>query len=193
MSVAVADRFRLEIGERNRSLVIVAVTSFLAAFGLVAYAVLGTEGAEGEFFPTQAVTSAKGGYALEAPAAWTGDKQGKVTTLSSRAKDVVVTIGPAPRGNLADAGQAIFDSVADTYSKVTFMGATEQKVDGRKAIVFSVKATNEADVRLRFVGVTFTDAGRNYSMTAFTPEDSRAERVLPRIETILNTFTATKK
>ncbi|MGH2698160.1 MAG: hypothetical protein ACRDJL_03030, partial [Actinomycetota bacterium] len=112
--------------------------------------------------------------------------------FSSRG-DILVTVGPAPRGNLADSANEIFDSIAKTYSKVAFTGATNQTVDEREAVVFGGKGTNERGVRLRFVGVTFDDGGRNHSMTAFVAENSDSGRVIPRIERILNTFTATTK
>lgn len=193
-------RFRLEINERNRVLVLVAVVAFLLAVALLAHAVLQSDGtgaelraAQGieqgtEAFDTRRVISAKGGYELETPSSWQVSKRGSATTMSSPRGDMVVTVGPAPRGDLADSANEIFSSVAKTYSKVGFLGATRQRVDGREAVVFSGQATNEQDVRLRFVGVTFNDGGRNHSMTAFVRKDSEAGRALPRIETILNTF-----
>jgi hypothetical protein len=108
--------------------------------------------------------------------------------MSSPRGDMVVTVGLAPRGDLADSANEIFDSVTKAYSKVAVLGATRQRVDGREAVVFSGQGTNERDTRLRFVGVTFNDGGRNHSMTAFVRNDSDAGRVLPRIENILNTF-----
>jgi hypothetical protein len=190
-------RFRLEINERNRVHVMVAVVAFLFAVGLLAHAVLQDgegavlEGKRADSFKTRSVVSAKGGYELKAPSSWQVSKRGPATTMSSPRGDVVVTVGPAPRGDLADSANEIFATVARTYSKVAFLGATRQRVDGREAVVFSGQGTNERDIRLRFIGVTFNDGGNNHSMTAFVRKDSDAGRVLPRIEAILNTFTAT--
>ena len=187
-------RFRLEINERNRVHVVVAVVAFLFAVGLLAQAVLqndeaGAEARPGESsFSTRSVVSANGGYELEAPSSWQVSKRGPATTMSSPRGDMVVTVGPAPRGDLADSANEIFASVAKTYAKVAFLGAARQRIDGREAVVFSGQGTNGRDIRLRFVGVTFNDGGRNHSMTAFVPNDSDAGRVLPRIEKILNTF-----
>lgn len=201
MAVEALQRLRLEVNERNRVLVLVAVVAFLLAVALLAHAVLQSDGtgvvarksAQGneqvaESFETRNVVNAKGGYKLKAPSAWQIAKQGPATTMSSRSGDMVVSVGPAPRGDLADSANEIFSSVTQTYSKVAFLGATRQKVDGREAVVFSGQATNKRDVRLRFVGVTFNDGGRNHSMTGFVRKDSEAGRTLPRIETILNTF-----
>jgi hypothetical protein len=190
-------RFRLEINERNRVHVMVAVVAFLFAVGLLAHAVLQDgegavlEGKRADSFKTRSVVSAKGGYELKAPSSWQVSKRGPATTMSSPRGDVVVTVGPAPRGDLADSANEIFATVARTYSKVAFLGATRQRVDGREAVVFSGQGTNERDIRLRFIGVTFNDGVHNHSMTAFVRKDSDAGRVLPRIEAILNTFTAT--
>ena len=194
-------RFRLEINERNRVQVLVAVVAFLLAVGFLAHAVLQSDdaGAEArgaaqgiqqhsESFETRNVVNAKGGYKLESPSSWQVAKRGPATTMSGPRGDMVVTVGPAPRGDLADSANEIFASVARSYSKVAFLGATRQKVDGREAVVFSGQGSNERDIRLRFVGVTFNDGGRNHSMTAFVRKDSEAGRALPRIETILNTF-----
>lgn len=186
-------RFRLEINERNRVHVLVAVVAFLAAVGLLAHAVLQSDGPEAvaqpsESFKTRGVASAKGGYELQAPSSWLVSKRGRATTMSSPRGDMVVTVGPAPRGDLADSANELFASVAKSYSKVTFLGATKQRVDGREAVVFSGQGTNKRDIRLRFVGVTFNDGGRNHSMTAFVRRDSDAGQALPRIENILNTF-----
>jgi hypothetical protein len=200
IGVDVLQRFRLEINERNRVHVVVAVVAFLFAVGFLAHAVLqddhavlqedraGAEEQRGESFKTRVVVSAKGGYELETPSSWQVAKRGSATTMSSRRGDMVVTVGLAPRGDLADSANEIFDSVTKAYSKVAFLGATKQRVDGREAVVFSGQGTNERDTRLRFVGVTFNDGGRNHSMTAFVRNDSDAGRVLPRIENILNTF-----
>jgi hypothetical protein len=187
--------FRLEITERNRAFVVVAVVSFLLAVGMLATAVLKDDqtevvAASGDSFSTQRVISGKGGYELEAPSSWRVQKRGRATTMSSPADDIFVTVGRAPSGNLAASANKIYESVAANYSKVNFMGATEQRVEGRDAVVFSGKATNARDARLRFVGVAFSDEGRNFSMTAFTRADAEAGRVLPRIERILNTFVA---
>jgi hypothetical protein len=189
-------RFRLEINERNRVPVVVAVVTFLFAVGLLAHAVLRSDGAGAggqptESFKSRGVVSAKGGYELKMPSSWQVSKSGRATTMTSPRGDMVVTVGPAPRGGLAKAANEIFASVAKTYSKVAFLGAARQKVDGREAVVFSGQGTNERDIRLRFIGVTFNDGGHNHSMTAFVRKDSDAGRVLPRIEDILNTFTAT--
>jgi hypothetical protein len=188
-------RFRLEVNERNRVHVIVAVVAFLLAVGLLAHAVLqsdsaGTEAQPGEAFKTSGVVNAKGDYELVTPSSWQVSKRGPATTMSSPRGDMVVTVGPAPRGDLAESANEIFASVAQTYSKVAFLGATRQRVDGREAVVFSGQGTNKRDIRLRFVGVAFNDGGRNHSMTAFVRKDSDAGRALPRIATILNTFEA---
>lgn len=193
IAAGAVQRFRLEINERIRVHVIVAVVAFLFAVGLLAHAVLQSDGAgavaqHSESFTTRGVVSAKGGYELETPSSWQVSKRGPATTMSSPRGDMVVTVGPAPRGDLADSANEIFASVAQTYSKVAFLGATRQRVDGREAVVFSGNGTNKKDVRLRFVGVTFNDGGRNHSMTAFVRKDSDEGRTLPRIENILNTF-----
>jgi len=186
-------RFRLEVNEHNRVHVLVAVVSFLLAVGLLGHAVLQSDGARteaqpSESFKTSGVVNAKGDYELVTPSSWQVSKRGPATTMSSPRGDMVVTVGPAPRGDLADSANEIFSSVAQTYSKVAFLGATRQRVDGREAVVFSGQGTNKRDIRLRFVGVTFNDGGRNHSMTAFVRRDSDAGRALPRIEAILNTF-----
>ncbi|MGH2749312.1 MAG: hypothetical protein ACRDK3_00285 [Actinomycetota bacterium] len=197
-AASAVERVCLEIGERNRVQVIVAVVAFLLAFGFLGVAVLHDDGAEPEAergaqsFATRRVASAKGGYELEAPRSWEVEKRGRAVTLSSPAGDIFVTVAPAPRGDLADAANEIFQSAAATYSKVTFLGASRQTIGRREAVVFSGKGTNDEKVRLRFVGATFNDGGRNHSMTAFTRGDSGSERVLSRIQKILNTFTATR-
>jgi len=193
------ERFRLEINERNRVHVLVAVVAFLLAVGFLAHGVLQSDGAGAEGaakrnqqriqpFDTRRVVSAKGDYQLKAPSSWRVAKNGPATTMSSPRGDMVVTVGPAPRGDLADSANEIFSSVAQSYSKVAFFGASRQRLDGREAVVFSGQGANKKDVRLRFVGVTFNDGGRNHSMTAFVRKDSDAGRALPRIERILNTF-----
>jgi hypothetical protein len=191
-------RFRFELTERNRAHVIVAVASFLLAVVLLGTAVLQDGGAKidsanGQSFETQRLINERGGYELEAPSSWQVSRRGPATTMSSPRDDIFVTVGRAPKGRLAIAANDIFDSIADTYARVTFMGAAEQIVDERDAVVFSGKATNQQDVRLRFVGVVFTDGERNYSMTAFARADTEPGRVLPRIEKILNTFAVTKR
>jgi len=192
MAAAALRRLNLEVGEHNRTPVIVAAVSFVTAVVLLGVAVIGpgemqSSTAAGSF-ETKTITNAKGGYVFTAPASWVTHKRGRSTTLFSADRDVVVAVGPAPKGDLAAAGEKIFDSMTATYSKVRFLGATKQSVGTREAVVFSGLGTNGDKVRLRFVGVTFTDGGRNYSMTAFTREASDPDQVLPRIETILDSF-----
>jgi hypothetical protein len=69
IGVDVLQRFRLEINERNRVHVVVAVVAFLFAAGFLAHAVLqddraGAEEQRGESFKKRVVVSAKGGYEL---------------------------------------------------------------------------------------------------------------------------------
>jgi hypothetical protein len=197
MTSSTLRRLNLEIGEHNRTPVIVAAVSFVAAVVLLGVAVMGPGEIKGfsatGALETKTITNAKGGYAFSAPASWVVHMQGRSTTLFSAGRDVVVAVGPAAKGDLAAAGKEIFDSMTATYSKVRFLGAMKQTVGTREAVVFSGLGTNDDKVRLRFVGVTFTDGGRNHSMTAFTREASDPERVLPRIETILDSFTTSTK
>ena len=197
MSVRAVRSLSLEVGAHNRIPLLVAVAAFLVAVGLLAYAVVAPSttdsSARDTSFATKKVVNAKGGYRLAAPARWTAERAGKFTTLSSSSREVSVTVGPAPKGSLAAAGKQLFDGIAATYRRVSFSGATKQVVGGREAVVFSGRGTNEAGVRLRFVGVTFSDGGRNHSMTAFARKDSSPGRVLPRIERILNSFTIAKR
>jgi hypothetical protein len=192
MAASALRRLNLEIGEHNRAPVMVATVSFVVAVVLLGVAVVGPEEIQSSTatgsFQTKTITNAKGGYAFTAPASWVTQKQGRSTTLFSADRDVVVAVGPAPKGDLAAAGEQVFGSMTETYSKVRFLGASRQTVGGREAVVFSGLGTNDDKVRLRFVGVTFIDGGRNHSMTAFTRMASDPERVLPRIETILDSF-----
>lgn len=189
----------LEIGEGNRLPVLVGVVAFFVAIGLLVFAVFRPED-EGSreaqrtpaSFESRAVINGKGDYRLRAPVSWKADRRGIVTTLTSSKRDVVVTILPGARRNLADAAKVLFDSIAGAYSKVSFMGATEQLVGNRRAVVFSGKATNDAGVRLRFLGATFSEHGRRFATTVFTTERSSPKRVLPRIELIVNSVRSTR-
>lgn len=167
----------------------------LAAAGWFGYLTLrgggdgGTAPAAASPLATHRVVSRAGGFSLRAPKGLTVTRTSRSVRLTSRAKDLVVSVGPIGGGRLPRATAAFLDTVRSGYAHTTVLGHRKERVDGRKARTTygQVRAKNGGP-RLRFVVVTVAARPHNFALTAFTAHDSDPKVVLPRVDAIVGSF-----
>jgi hypothetical protein len=175
------------------ALVVVGVLA-LAGAGWFGYLTLGggdDDGTAAAASPlaTRRVVSTAGGFSIRVPEDLTVTRASRSVRLTSRGKDLVVSVGPIGAGRLPRATAAFLDTVRSGYAHTTVLGHRKERVDGRKARTTygQVRARNGGP-RLRFVVVTVAARPHNYALTAFTAHDSDPAVVLPRVDAIVNSF-----
>ena len=131
--------------------------------------------------------SDSGGYRFSAPARWSAREAGSVSTVRSPGRDVVVSFGRAPDGSLAEASDALVDSIRDRYGIVRVVGIDRSSIGGLPGAVVAGSTRNRAGVAVRFAAVAVQGTEANFAIIVFTAED--AEPGLRRItERILASF-----
>lgn len=138
---------------------------------------------------TRRVVSKAGGFSLRVPKDLTVTRTSRSVRLTSRGKDLVVSVGPIGAGRLPRATAAFLDTVRSGYARTTVLGHRKERVDGRRArTTYGQVRADNGGPRLRFVVVTVAARPHNYALTAFTAHDSDPAVVLPRVDAIVNSF-----
>lgn len=138
---------------------------------------------------THRVVSKAGGFSLRVPKDLTVTRASRSVRLTSRGKDLVVSVGPIGGGRLRHATSAFLDTVRSGYARTTVLGHRKERVDGRKArTTYGQVRAKAGGPRLRFVVVTVAARPHNYAVTAFTAYGSDPARVLPRVDAIVSSF-----
>ncbi|MGH3412572.1 MAG: hypothetical protein ACRDPH_05795 [Marmoricola sp.] len=137
---------------------------------------------------THVVRSRGGGFRLDAPTRLRLHRHHRAVVLTSRHKDLVVTVAPAGRGPLGRASREVVDNVAAQYSHVRATGRSHQRVHGRRARMTAGSARTPDGVRLRFLVLVVDMGRRNLAMTAFTAASTSPAQVLPLVNTVANSL-----
>lgn len=138
---------------------------------------------------THRVVSKAGGFSVRVPEDLTVTRTSRSIRLTSRGKDLVVSVGPVGRGRLPRATAQFLDTVRSGYARTTVLGHRKERVDGRKArTTYGQVRAKAGGPRLRFVVVTVAARPHNYALTAFTTHDSDPAVVLPRVDAIVGSF-----
>ena len=138
---------------------------------------------------SRSFVSKRGGFALDVPVDLAASRNGRTATFAADDRSLVVTIGPGVAGRLRPASKEFLLTLRKGYEGFRLLGTQNQQVDGRPALASYGQATNAEDVKIRFVVVVVRDQPRNYTITAFTALGSDPDAVLPRVNTMLNSFT----
>jgi hypothetical protein len=137
---------------------------------------------------TDRVVSRAGHFSVAVPTAMSVDKHGRTVRLSSRDRDLVITVGPGKKGRLPQANRRLLAELASTYGEFEPLAAERLEVGGRPALSASGTLTNRAGVRLRFVAVTVRANPRNYALVAFAARTSNPVSVLPQVNAVASGF-----
>ncbi len=138
---------------------------------------------------TRRVVSKAGGFSLRVPTDLAVTRASRSVRLTSRGKDLIVSVGPIDGGRLPQATSALLGTVRSGYAHTTVLGHRKERVDGRRArTTYGQVRAKKGGPRLRFVVVTVAARPHNYALTAFTAHDSDPSVVLPRVDAIVSSF-----
>jgi hypothetical protein len=144
--------------------------------------------ASGDTVPTRRLVSEPGRYAVAVPRGLDVERAGAVLRLTSAQKDLVVVVGPAGPGRLAQAENRLLNRMREEYRRFSVLGTEPMRVDGRSARAAFGHAVNTAGTKVRFALVTVHAGARNYSIAAYAAHDSDPTFVLPQVNAIANGF-----
>jgi hypothetical protein len=133
---------------------------------------------------TERVVSRAGGFSVAVPTSMTARREGRTLRLSSKDRDLVITVGPGERGRLARASDRLLADLRSKYRGFEKWGSERLEIDGRPALSASGTVVNKAGVALRFVVVTVRARPRNYALIAFAARDADPASVLPRVNAV---------
>ncbi len=134
------------------------------------------------------VVNQAGGYQLMAPDGWKVTQDGPITKLTSPGKDAVISVSTGNRGVLHDAGALFFQQVGRHYENTKLTGVESEQVGSRPALVYSGLGINKNDVKISFLAITVAGKPTNYAISVFTAADSNAQEILPRVNSVVDTF-----
>ena len=137
---------------------------------------------------SRSFVSKRGGFALDVPTDLEASRKGRTATFAADDRSLVVTVGPGEPGRLRPASKQFLRTLRKGYEGYRLLGTEEQLVDGRPALASYGQATNAEDVKTRFAVVVVRDQPQNYTITAFTALGSDPDAVLPRVNTMVNSF-----
>jgi hypothetical protein len=137
---------------------------------------------------TERFVSREGGFSVQVPEDMKASREGSSARFVSADNDLVTVVGRGEQGPLKQASRRFLKTLEGQYQRFRLLGTKPERVDGRRALTSYGRATNSADVRIRFVAVVVRAAPRNYTIAAFTAFDSDPAVVLPRVNAIVNGF-----
>lgn len=142
---------------------------------------------------SDAVVNRAGGYQLMAPEGWDVTKEGPITKLTSPRKDALISVGTGNPGPLHAAGALFFQQVGRHYENTKLTGVEGQQVGPRPALVYGGLGVNKQNVKINFLAITVEAKPTNYAISVFTAADSNPQEVLPRVNSVVDTFRALDK
>lgn len=129
-----------------------------------------------------------GGYAFRYPRGWKVARAGSVSKVWSRGRHTLVTVGRAPAGGLLTASARLVRSIRASYRDDEILASEIQPISGERASLVSGIGTNRRGVRIRFLAITVPSARRNFAIVVYTAARSDPKRVLPAVESIVDSF-----
>lgn len=140
-------------------------------------------------FATESQINSEGGYSFDHPPSWEVVTDGTVSTVTSPKEDVVIRIGFAPQGTLADAATELSNLVRSSYEVLRMDPPRQATIGGASALVFGGRANNDDDTAMRFEITTVKGSeGENYAITIFSYPDL-ADRSELTIAEVVTSFT----
>jgi hypothetical protein len=141
---------------------------------------------------TRRLTHPEGGFAVAVPRGLRVQRAGAVVRLTRPDRSLVVIVGPAETGSLAEAERRLLTRMRAEYRKLSVIGREPTRVDDRRARTVFGKAVNSSGVRLRYAVVTVHAGQRNFSIATYTAHDADPGDVLPQVNAVVNGFEVLK-
>lgn len=166
------------------------VPSIIAAVALVLALMLGVTAwvLKSSLEGTGEVVNTAGGYRIEVPDGWSSTQEGRTTTVRSPEGDTVVTFGLGHPGSLEEAGSLFFQEVGRNYRKVQVFPPEAKYVGRLPALAYSGAGINKQDIPIRFLAITVQGEPKNYAIAVYTHVDSDPQRVLPKVNEVVDSF-----
>lgn len=142
---------------------------------------------------SDAVVNRAGGYQLMAPEDWKVTQQGPITKLTSPTKNAQISVSKGNPGPLHAAGALFFQQVGRHYKNTKLTGIQSQQVGSRPALVYGGLGVNNKNVKINFLAITVEAKPTNYAISVFTSAESNPQDVLPRVNSVVDTFRALDK
>jgi hypothetical protein len=139
------------------------------------------------------VVNRAGGYQLMAPDGWDVTQQGAITKLTSPGKEALISVSTGNPGALHDAGALFFQQVGRHYKNTKLTGVQSEQIGSRPALVYGGLGINKKNVKINFLAITVEAKPTNYAISVFTAANSDAQQVLPRVNSVIDTFRALDK
>lgn len=130
----------------------------------------------------------QGGFEFRHPEGWEVRNEGTATIVRTPNRRVVVAFGMAARGDLQDAERDLVATIREAYRNVTLTALQAEPIGGRRAVTIAGTGLNDRGVRIRFLAATVGGPGRNYSITMFTAASADRAGLMPKLESILDSF-----
>jgi hypothetical protein len=138
--------------------------------------------------PTGRLVSETGGFAVAVPTDLEASRQAGAVRLVSESKDLVILVGRAGRGPIGQAQQRMLTRLKREYPKMALLGVQSAQVNGNPTQTVYGQAVNDAGTRLRLAVVTVHAGSRNFSVVSYAAYDADPTTVLPRVNTVVNSF-----
>ena len=133
-------------------------------------------------------TNVAAGYTFLRPAGWDVSERDTVSELAAPDRDVILSFGFGPQGDLGEASTRFAASIGDAYDEVKLQGPRREIIGGHSAVVVGGDAVNQAAVGVRFLAITIRMGGRNYAISVFVADAADPVKVLPVVEDIVASF-----
>jgi hypothetical protein len=133
----------------------------------------------------------QGGYEFRHPEGWEARNEGSVTTVRTPTRRAVVVFGVAARGDLQDAERDLVATIRRAYRNVRLTALQAEPIGGRRAVTIGGTGVNDRGAGIRFLAATVGGPGRNYSITMFTAAGADRAALMPKLESILDSFRVT--
>lgn len=163
----------------------IAAVALVLALGLGITGLVLDDGVDSDEVVNQA-----GGYQLTAPDGWDVTQDGAITKLTSPGKDAVISVSTGNPGALHDAGALFFQQVGRHYENTKLTGVQSEQIGSRPALVYGGLGINDENVKINFLAITVEAKPTNYAISVFTAANSNPQEVLPRVNSVVDTFRA---
>jgi hypothetical protein len=134
------------------------------------------------------VTSRRGGFRVDVPAQLRGKQLGRAVRLTTPDSSLVITVGPGPRGSLANAQKKALADIRRSYAQVEVERRIDTSIAGRPAERAVGVLRHRSGTQLIF-SVTSTARGkRTWSVVMFAERDIEADQLARFYDPVLDGF-----
>lgn len=132
--------------------------------------------------------SGRGGYAFDYPSDWTLSEEDTFTQISSPGKEIIVSFGVAPAGDLLFSTESLIDLLRDTYSPLEVEASELGSTSGYVSMTRSGTGTSESGEKFDFEAMVLETKARNYALLSFESAEQASEENRSLADRIIASF-----